>query len=1741
MEVLLKKQLVSAGYIERFWDNIAKAGKEKMTRSFLTARLELLENYWSRFSDNHKALIVCDKIETTEYISKDLYSMIVEKYIETKSRIAPYLKTEPARQPEKTGETSNVLRQIQLPKISLPRFSGEQIAWESFRDLFKSLVHDVADMAPVQKLQYLRSSLAGEAADVIANVPLTDDAYAGAWRDLLARYDSKRRLLYVHLREVLECPAATKATPTEIKRLLGIMTQATRSFASLKRPVDQWDDWLVHILVSKLDAQTRLHWETSLADNREFPTFKQLQDFLETRVRALEAANPEALLTRSASASTQRTQKRARVLANTTSTARVKGGKCSLCAEQHNIAYCAKYKALTVAQRAEKVQKSKLCKNCLRAGHQIDACSTIGRCLVCAGKHHTTLHSQSTFTDSLEPKSDGPSETSTTSVHNARVTSLTSRRNSTMLLATALVTIQGDRGHSATVRALLDPGSESDFVSERVVRLVRASQRRVNVSVAGLQGTPTGTSNAKVTVTIGSPVERAFQLETKALVLKSLINLLPARSVPSRSWPHIKGLRLADPDFYMSSKVDVILGADTFGRVLRPGIQEGERGTPTALNTVFGWVLTGSTTPGEDSPSISVHHAQPIDELTAALQRFWEIEEVSSTALPKPEDAWVEQHFRETHSRDSTGRYVVRLPRKQTAEVSLGASRPAALSMLLNSERRLSKQPDLRKRYIDFMVEYLALGHMDLIHNNEIPRDSYYLPHHGVFKTGDRNGKIRVVFNASFRTTTGYSLNDFLLPGPRLQSDLWVILTKWRLLRVGFMADIVKMFRQISVHPDDRHLQRILWRAEASEEVRDYTLSTVTYGTTSAPFLALRTLQQLAQDEQDQFPMGAAAILNHSYVDDILAGGDTLDVAHETKEQLVSLLRAGGFSLSKWASNSLDLCPRLETPVRTLPFGETIGALGIIWSPHTDSLFLKVTSLAEESSAILASSPKELTKRRALAELARLFDPLGWAAPVLIYAKVFLQDLWLQGSRWDEPLSNDLSEAWSQFQSSLQQLNEVKIPRWVNWSPLSSGVELHGFSDASERAYAAAVYLRVAGASDEAETHLLLAKTKVAPVKTQSVPRLELCAAVLLARLLTRVTTELNLIESTLFAWIDAQVVLRWIQSHASRWKPFVAHRVAEIQGLIPRDHWRYVRTSHNPADLATRDIPASELLNQDLWWRGPIWLRQPREFWPPLETIASGDQAEEEQRTKCVLAHTTQAKPEEEVLERFSSLTRLLRVTSFCFRFINRCRKNPCQPGGLTSRELFQSRLRWISLAQRQAFHKEFAALRVGRAISSSSPLRRLRPFLDEQGLLRVGGRIEAALSSYDERHPLILPREGPLTLLFIRHAHHATLHGGPTLMRSYLLRGLWILGAATRVRQVARQCVRCARYKSEVGQQRMGQLPPERVKPARPFASAGVDYAGPIQLRTFKGRGRGTTKGYICLFVCLVTKAVHLEAVTELTTAAFLAAYRRFISRRGHCSLLLSDNGRNFLGADAELRRLFKAASEFHKDVSAYLANDGTKWRFIPPYAPHFGGLWEAGVRSVKHHLRRLLGDRTLTYEELSTLLCQIEACLNSRPLTSLSSDPSDLVALTPGHFLVGEPLTGLPEPAPTDASCNPVNRWHLLSNLRNHFWSRWSREYLHQLQQLTKWQSQRPNLAKGDLVLVVDEILPPAKWPLGRVIGVTTGPDGLVRVAEVRTARSTLSRPIVKLCRLPIDSAEALRQDVQNASSSQQPVHP
>ncbi|XP_011864059.1 PREDICTED: uncharacterized protein LOC105559972 [Vollenhovia emeryi] len=419
---------------------------------------------------------------------------------------------------------------------------------------------------------------------------------------------------------------------------------------------------------------------------------------------------------------------------------------------------------------------------------------------------------------------------------------------------------------------------------------------------------------------------------------------------------------------------------------------------------------------------------------------------------------------------------------------------------------------------------------------------------------------------------------------------------------------------------------------------------------------------------------------------------------------------------------------------------------------------------------------------------------------------------------------------------------------------------------------------------------------------------------------------------------------------------------------------------------------------------------------------------------------------------------------------------------------------------------------------MTSTSPLLTLGVFVDEANILRVGGRLKHASLPRDERHPIVVPPASQLALLLVDACHRRTLHGGVQLTLGLLRLQYWLPRGRAVVKRRLRQCVTCVRWRGATIQPPMGNLPRDRVTPARPFLRTGVDYAGPVFVRTSKGRGQRAFKAFIAVFVCFCTKAVHLELVSDYTSEAFLAAFRRFTSRRGLCSVVYSDCGTNFTGADKELQRLFQASSQQSRDIARDLANQGVKWHFNPPAAPHFGGLWEAAVKSAKHHLRRVIGEARLTFEELTTLLAQIEACLNSRPLRALSDDLEDITALTPGHFLVGSALLAIPEPSLIDTQENLLSRWRNVQRMRDHFWARWSSEYLHGIASRPKWHGPALTPDVGALCLIRTENTAPTRWPLARITRLHPGDDGIVRVVTVRTGSSTLVRPLTKIVPLP-----------------------
>ena len=1711
--------------------------RDSLNKSIVQSRLEAARDIWSEIRKTHSEIIVRDDAETDAYVADRWFERIQGVYEnaldEILSLVSFFEKSVSDTSVSEAGSDS--ARVAKLPKIPLPSFSGKEEDWPSFCDLFTTLVHNTAGLSDAVKLQYLKSCFTDEAAEQIKDVKTLDGNYASTWKALKNRYHNPRLVINKLLASFMEIPPIKKESAFEMRAFVDKAQRIIRSLKNMKLPTEHWDVLLVYLLSDRLDPESRKLWEAELSekdhekeaepdegqteylDARSLPTFLDLVKFLEKRAQALNMVVAERKAEkRPAPTSTSGPQARKSFHATSSGSS-----ECALCHGAHSLSKCFKLKDKNPHDRLAAIKRLQACFNCFGA-HKSNVCTSSGRCRLCQGKHHTLLHLKFQATSQqakgiAQGSSGSQGNKPKPAVVGLHGASCSSSRKRKIILAVARVRVVGPRGDSTYARALLDQGSEASFVSESLVQLLGLHKERTSVPLSGLGASAAGTARSKTQLVLKSDVESNFELRTDMLILPRLTSQLPAESIGDLDLRIFSGLTLAEPQFLVSDKIDLILGADIYGHLIRSGLRRFSSTQLIAQNTAFGWVVSGAlqSEPSRraeqsiSSTPLQVLHCASVHELDLTLQRFWQLEDLPTSASNmNPEDEVCEKLFLETHSRDSQGRYSVRLPLKPEVPFVADETRRMARSSLLNMHRRFSRDPKLARAYREFMQVYEDLGHMTRIPIAEIRQPgAWYLPHHAVVQETPDKWKLRVVFDASRRTREGHSLNNFLLPGPPLQKDLSLVLLNWRRYLFAFTADIVKMFRQVGVHREDQDRQRIVWSPDADAQAVEYRLTTVTYGTACAPYLAIRTLLQIAEDEGARFPLGAQCLISETYVDDTFAGADELSTAIKKRDELSQILGAAGIVLDKWTASHPELLPLQaeKGTVKEIEADKAVKTLGVHWSPVQDRFQFSVTDLAEFSSAS--------TKRSILSNIARLFDPLGWLSPITVTAKILMQDLWLQKCEWDSPLPAELRERWYAYCKSLADLPSIAIDRWLGVVSTRS-YQLHGYSDASSRAYAAVVYLRIDVGNGEFRVSLLAAKTKVAPVKTVSIPNLELCGAALLVKLIRHVK-KLGFLDSIpVFAWSDSQIVLTWLRKHPCNWKTFVANRVSYIQTELPTATWGHVPTKENPADLATRGSTPAELSRTDLWWHGPSWLSKSVDLWP---------QPAEPQRT----LHAQKVAAEPEILTRFTSLSRLIRVVAFCKRpFLNFRRIKEGQerlPSFLSAPELAEAQRIVIRLSQSHSFRDEIETLRSGKRLPKHSRLSKLNPFLSEDNILRVGGRLSHSDLSFDRKHPPILVQESALSVLFVRSAHSLALHGGPTLTSSILMQQAWILGRNKLVKSTIHKCVICQRVKPQSAQQLMGHLPADRVKASRPFAITGLDYAGPVQVRTTKGRGHRAYKGYIVVFVYFATRAIHLELVSDLTTASFISAYRRFVGRRGLCQKLYSDNATNFHGADNELKAMFQRASNFYQQAASVLANDGTDWVFIPPSAPHYGGLWEAGVKSVKHHLKRAIGEHTLTFEELSTVLVEIEACLNSRPLSALSSDSDDLHALTPFHFLTGSSSALLPDSNQLDVPENRLDRFQLLQRIRNQFWKRWSSEYLLHLQQREKWRDPTENFCAGRLVLVKDDRYPPSKWPLGRIIEVHPGPDGLVRVATVKTATTVLRRHIARLCPLHIEEGK------------------
>ncbi|XP_076482503.1 uncharacterized protein LOC117165311 [Bombus vancouverensis nearcticus] len=561
---------------------------------------------------------------------------------------------------------------------------------------------------------------------------------------------------------------------------------------------------------------------------------------------------------------------------------------------------------------------------------------------------------------------------------------------------------------------------------------------------------------------------------------------------------------------------------------------------------------------------------------------------------------------------------------------------------------------------------------------------------------------------------------------------------------------------------------------------------------------------------------------------------------------------------------------------------------------------------------------------------------------------MLLQRLWTLKIDWDESLPADVHTEWSKYYAQLPLLNNVEFPRKTIINPAAE-IELHGFCDASERAYGACVYLRTITLDGHVCTRLLTAKSKVAPLKSLTIPRLELSGALLLASLANTVLQALTINIARTVYWTDSTIVLHWINTSPHTLKTFVANRVTEIQRKTHASDWRHTPTTDNPADLISRGQLPEDFLKTTIWQHGPEWLQQPEEYWPAWNPVPLNETPEQKKAT-CLSATPA----DHSILGRFSSWPKLIRIAARCLRW--RQARDRGKP--LTMHELTNAHNRLIKLLQACYFSDEIRALRTDRNSAVKGKLQRLNPFLDKDGMLRVGGRLSHSPMPFHQKHPIILPKSS-VTALIIEHEHLLNLHSGTQATLYALRRSYWPIDGRSQIWSTLKKCVRCCRANPPPVDYIMGDLPAARITESRPFTNVGIDYCGPFYIKERRDRNRRNIKVYVAIFVCLAVKAVHIELVSDLTSEAFISALRRFIARRGFCVTIYSDNGTNFVGVNNELRELRNLLqSDDHKaQVQSFLADRRIEWHFIPPNSPHFGGLWEATVKSFKRHLRRVV----------------------------------------------------------------------------------------------------------------------------------------------------------------------------------------
>ncbi|XP_076300582.1 uncharacterized protein LOC143218899 [Lasioglossum baleicum] len=1119
-------------YLTKFLTNLKKKGENNFTVLYLEQRMALLQETWANIKQQDGFLNACSKDDMDKwehpYFKEATMDSATETYDDTWMYISTHLANLRPRLNAPLVENTTVpnsnkpvsqVNSVKLPKVDLPKFDGDYTKWKPFEARFNSGIIKNVTLSDDVGLQYLFSCLSGKALSAVEHLDVTENNFQIAWDRLKDTYDNERVIVGSLLKQLHSFSTIRSDSLESMQQFTLKFRNTLEALKKLGR--GSAEDHLVYLLTSKFDSELNKDWYKLLGKTRVYPSYDTVEEFLVTKATAVELAGESP----SKCENIGKTTGQARVKTSTHVVEETKAQfiPCVFCTAPHTIRDCMAFRKLNPRARFDFLKPRRVCINCLNQNHTVSLCKSTNVCRECGGKHHTLLHrgdkgsngnnvravsnsaSQINSNSARAPfvnnrsspvKSDGttdqsPGETSkNVALHSSDTVP---NDGKTVLLATAIVKVYAPDGRTRLARALLDQGSQSSFVTMNLVQDLRLQKSRTPVSVTGLGGNNANSIDYSSHIRIGHSDGDKPIAATRAYIVRNISQYAPPR-INVEKYHEFKHLTLADQDPTSNHRIDMLIGAELFGQILKPGLRRTRNAGPIAQNTVFGWILSGQASDAnQNSPTILAHHTSINDDpLEKALCRFWESEAIPSCSLLTQEEKQCEKHFTDTYSRDDTGRFIVRLPfNKPKPSDFLGDTLRGAVSALTRLTNKLQNDINVKSEYTEFLREYESLGHMSRL--GTVDRNCTYIPHRAVIRNESKTTKLRVVFNATNKSSSGYSLNDLLHVGPKLQLDITSILLNWRIHEYVMVADIEKMFRQILVHPADRHFQCILWMNEITDELEAYELNTITYGTACAPYLSMRVIRELNTLDGADYPLASPVLSNQVYVDDVFFGSPDKKLLEQTRVQLCTLLARGGFNLRKWAGNNPETLyniPECEHShaIDLRIFNESeLKVLGIRWIPSEDAFYFSLQQFIPRTD--------RMTKRELLTEIAKLFDPLGWLSPLVVRAKILMQQQWLEQLGWDDQVSESTQNSWNAFCIDWRALNAMRIPRWIRYGPDCISLQLHGFSDASRAAFSCAIYARVTRISGVTYTTLLAAKTRVAPIKTLSIPILELNGA----------------------------------------------------------------------------------------------------------------------------------------------------------------------------------------------------------------------------------------------------------------------------------------------------------------------------------------------------------------------------------------------------------------------------------------------------------------------------------------------------------------------------------------------------------------------------------------------------------------------------------------------------------------------